>query len=186
VDDTDLLKALSEALVRQRGYADFFNWSDERQKDLGLLAAFEEGAARLGIAISESRVEEEGEDPPDAWVSYESRDVAVEFTEFVDQIMIEQWKRTGVFQWRFWTCEEFTECQSIIQRKDHHGFAKDVRYWLVIHCDEPALDEKIIAPYLECLSAVPVQGIDRCFLLLSYEPEIQSYPVIELRVRHVV
>jgi hypothetical protein len=187
VDSAELLKALAEIVARQRGYAGFFDWPDERQKDLGLLTAFEEGAARVGVLVSGGWLEEEGRDPPDAWVHHENRRVAVEFTEFVDQTMIEKRKRTGEFQWRFWTLGEVAEqCRHIIQRKDHAGFGVGVSYWLVIHCDEPALNAATLAPYLEVLPAFRVRGIDRCFFLLSYEPEIESYPVLELRLERAV
>ena len=184
MDDDELLEAIRVAVRKQRGYADFYHWHDKRQKEAGILESFEEGARRLQIELTNTQLEKEGRDPPDAWTLCGTRKIALELTEFVDASLIGEQKRTGVAQSRTWNHSEFSvKLESIITGKDHGGFGKLADFWLVIHCDEPALTSSMIAEYCEESGAFETSGLDRCFVLLSYDPQIVSYPVIEVSVR---
>jgi hypothetical protein len=175
------MRALAEAVAKQRGYADFFHWHEKRQKELGLLEAFAEAAVQSGLPVSEPRLEEEGQDPPDAWATFEDRRIAIELTEFVDQDLVRAQRQGGRAHWRWWTQPDFeAKLQSVVRNKDHAGFGTTVDYWLVIHCDEPALSAEIVARYLAELTPIATRGVLRSFMLLSYEPAIKRYPLLEV------
>ena len=181
VDDDSELKAMKDALARQRGYAGFFDWPDKQQKEAGLLNALAEAAAHLGINMTACETIPPGQDPPDAEARVGGRKVAIEFTEFVDQEMIRLAKTGGAAPWRWWTQEEaIAHLKSRIATKDHAGFGSTTDYWLVIHCDEPALDSTRFTTYLGSTGALSVHGITRCFLLLSYEPAVGRKPLLEV------
>jgi len=183
VNDQDLVRALAEAVAKQRGYADFFHWHEKRQKELGLLEAFAEAAVQSGLPVSEPRLEEEGRDPPDAWVTLEGRRIAIELTEFVDQELVHAQRQDGQSHWRWWTQQDFEgKLVSVVRGKDHAGFGTTVDYWLVIHCDEPALSAELVARYLAALTPIPTRGVIRPFMLLSYEPALKRYPLLEVTV----
>jgi hypothetical protein len=184
LSDDDLLTALAEAVAKQRGYADFYHWHDKRQKELGLLEALVEAASRIGLTLSDDRLQQEGKDPPDAWVTLAGTSIAVEFTEFVDRNLIEKQRREKQGQWRAWNQQEVeVKLSSIFEEKDHAGFGRGVDYWLVIHCDEPALSSELLDRHLRAMPAIAASGIARCFVLLSYDPSVQSYPLLEVTVK---
>jgi hypothetical protein len=181
--DSEVLKVLAERIARSRGYADFFEWPDKRQKELGLLGVLGEAMKKRGTALSEYWLEEAGKDPPDAWATIRQERVAIEFTEFVDRDMIERQRREQTPVWRDWSQEDVKEhLQAIIARKDHSGFGSEVGYWLVVHCDEPSLTSEVLRRHLASLEPVRVRGITKCALLLSYDPAMGTYPLIELEV----
>jgi hypothetical protein len=47
----DVLTEMARAIARQRGYADFFDWPDKRQKEFGLLEVFVEAFRKAGQLI---------------------------------------------------------------------------------------------------------------------------------------
>jgi len=178
--DDDVLKQLAAAIAKQRGYADFFDWPDKRQKELGILESFVEAATKLGLDLTDPRLEHEGKDPPDAWAFLDGSAVAIEITELVDAQLIARHKASGQTQWRWWTLEEVaSKLSSIVRGKDHTGFGGRTQYWLLIHCDESAISHQLLKDYLAAMSPIDVRGLDRCFVLLSYDPSIQGCPLTE-------
>lgn len=184
LSDDELLIALAEAVAKQRGYADFYDWHDKRQKELGLLQALVEAAGRIGLTLSDYRLQDEGKDPPDAWVTLVGTSIAVEFTEFVDRNMIEKQRREKQEQWRVWIQQDVeVKLSSILAAKDHAGFGGGVGYWLVIHCDEPGLSSELFERYLGAMPSIATRGVGRCFVLLSYDPAVKGYPLLEVTVK---
>jgi hypothetical protein len=184
VPDEEALRILAEAAARSRGYADFFEWPDKRRKELGLLEALAAAMKDNGSLISDVQLEAEGQDPPDGWATYERQRVAIELTEFVDAVLIGQQIQEGVPQWRDWSIEEVQgHLRSIIRKKDHMGFGREIGYWLVIHCDEPTLTRDVMNSYLSNAAPIAVRGITKCVVLLSYDPNAQTYPLIEVQLR---
>ena len=182
--DDDTLTTLAEAVAKQRGYADFYNWKGKRQKELGLLEALIEAAGRIGLTLSDGRLEQKHKDPPDAWVALAGTRIAIDFTEFVDSSLIEKQRHEKQGQWRAWRHQEVeVKLSSICQKKGHAGFGQGVDYWLVIHCDEPALGSELLEGYLRAMPPIAVRGVARCFVLLSYDPSVQSYPLLEVSVK---
>src|SRR5437879_2997327 len=62
----DEIAALAHAVEQQRGYADFFDWPDKRQKELGILEIFAGAFRKAGGSIFSEQLTEAGRDPPDA------------------------------------------------------------------------------------------------------------------------
>lgn len=184
MQDEAMTKSLTDAVGKQRGYAGFYDWPEKRQKELGLLQAFVEAAARIGMNLGVCRLQAEHEDPPDAWVKYDGNEVAVEFTEFVDGRLVEREQRESHEQWRFWQQEEVaSKLRALVLKKDHTGFGKNTQYWLVIHCDEPALTNDLFRQYLSKVRHIDVRGLHRCFVLLSYDPATQCAPLLEVSLQ---
>ena len=182
--DDDVLRTLAEAIAKQRGYADFFDWPDKRQKELGILELFVEAAARIGLRLTDPRLQKQGKDPPDAWASLDDTAIAIEVTEFVDPHLVQLQKVADQAQWRWWTAEDVAaKLSSVVGAKDHAGFGDRVQYWVLIHCDEPAISRQMLQDYLAEMSPIGVRGITRCFVLLSYDPSIQGYPIVEVSLR---
>ena len=184
MSDDEILEELRTAVKKQRGYAGFYHWHGKRQKEAGILESFVEGARRVGILLTDTRLEDEGKDPPDGWTHLDSRKIAIELTEFVDESLVAREKRTGDPQWRYWVQTDFTsKVTKVISTKDHSGFGKTADFWLVIHSDEPALSASLVEEYCAASGTIETSGLDRCFMLLSYDPQIESYPVLEVPVR---
>src|SRR2546426_10146167 len=60
----DEIEGLKRAVDQQRGYADFFDWPDKRQKEQGILTMFAEARRKRGEFIIDEHLTER--DPPDA------------------------------------------------------------------------------------------------------------------------
>lgn len=183
MDEDQLLAELRDTIMKQRGYAGFYEWRDKPIKERGILQDFAEAATRDQLGISEIEPVPPGDDPPDAWAVHERVKLAIELTEFVDGELVARQQQTGETQWRWWTQEEaLRHLYSLIEKKDHAGFGKGSKYWLIIHCDEPALNAEILGKYIGHMAVAQPKGIDRCFVLLSYEPRIKGAPLLEVPV----
>ena len=192
--EDDLLMELARAIARQRGYADFFDWPEKRQKELGLLQVFAEAFGRSGGVISGEHLTEPGLDPPDGVaVSQTGARIGIELVELVDQGLIERQKRDPQrTQWRDWTDQELREAlRTLVGRKDStRQIASLLRdypgYWTVIHTDEPALTPESVAQHVADFQVGPCRLVTRCFLLMSYSPAIKGYPLVEIPVRRTL
>lgn len=184
MQDDEMMRALAEAVAKQRGYAGFYDWPEKRQKELGLLEAFAEASGRIGRNLEDCRLQAEHEDPPDAWAKYAGDEVAIELTEFVDGSLVKREQREKQEQWRWWRQEDVaSKLLALVQKKDHAGFGKNIQFWLVIHCDEPALSSDLFSKYLAELPQISVRGLNRCFVLLSYDPALQGAPLLEVSLQ---
>ena len=187
-EDQDLLVQLARAVAKQRGYADFFDWPDKRQKELGLLETFVEAVAGIShLRLSTPRLTQPGEDPPDALAQCAAEgEVGIELTEFVDQGLIKRQRKTGEAQWRAWSRDEFRAAvEEVVRRKDCATLRTPhapTKYWIVIHIDEPALTPDQLSSYLSGFVVGQCRLITRCFVLMSYHPQANGYPVFEVPV----
>jgi len=187
----ELLAEVARAVARQRGYADFFDWPEKRQKELGLLEVFAEAFRSGGGIISAEHLTEPGLDPPDGEaLSQAGVRIGIELVELVDQGLIERQKRDPHrTQWRDWTGKELRETLSaLVGRKDSTRQATSLlhnlsEYWTVIHTDEPALTPGSVARHVAGFRVGPCRLVTRCFLLMSYSPAIKGYPLVEIPVR---
>jgi hypothetical protein len=184
------MAALAKAVAAKRGYADFFEWPPKAQKELGILEAFVEGVPAIGLQVAEARLTPTGEDPPDATAVLASGErVAIELTEFVDEDAVRlqaqrKARDSGDTVWRFWTHEQFWEhLKARVARKDPGKSGPDRKrpeYWLVVHTDEPGLTLDMVRGYLEAPTPIVVRGLARCFILMSYDPRVGGYPVLQI------
>jgi hypothetical protein len=184
-EEPDYLVELARAVASQRGYADFFYWPEKRIMQLGVLESFVSSVASLGLPLTESRLVDPNADPPDALaVLSGSHRVALELTEFVDQSLIERAKRTNQPQWRAWSQSEFARHLEVrVSRKDQPlrpHFSACEQSWLVIYIDEPSLTPSLLAQYLANGPPTPVRHLNRCFMLVSYDPASGACPVLEV------
>jgi hypothetical protein len=182
----DEIEGLSRAVDQQRGYADFFDWSDKRQKEQGILTMFVEALRRVSEDVSGEHLMER--DPPDAVaLSRAGAKIGIELVELVDQSLIERQKRDPESaHWRAWSREELREAlHTRVTRKDRaqpelvHDLSE---YWAVVHTDEPALTPEMVTHYLAGFRIGPCKLVTRCFLLMSYWPNSEGYPLIEVPV----
>ncbi|HEY9104202.1 hypothetical protein [Chitinimonas sp.] len=178
---------------RQRGYADFFCWTRNRDvEEWGVAVTLAESLALDGRGfytdvLSRGR----GKDPPDC----EARDLAgrrlaIEVTELVDGRVIQQLKYADracqPSDWAEWDRATF------LGQLDERIASKDRRYpelkappypggyVVVVYTDEPKLDRDTVASYLAGYRFRRPRHILRAFLLLSHDPAVARCPYFEL------
>lgn len=123
-------------------------------------------------------------DPPDVEaLDAQGRRVAVEVTELVDAQAIRA-ARKGHPHWPEWTSVGFRgRVQELLTRKAKRktflrGGPYPGGYVVVIFTDEPELRSDFLRPNL--IEPFEGHGVDRAFLLVSYEPRTSNYPYFEI------
>lgn len=182
----EILEKMREAIKARRGYADFFEWPDRQTKEVQICKITLETIGYIG------KVEPSKSDPPDVTFRKEglSADIGIELTELVCQATIEnwvKWNKGKVNEYpdsAIWTIERVMKgVISCIETKDKKlervsGFLEN---WLIVHSDEMdimSLVGKVEDRAKHCAPYSTV-NIDRVFLVLSYDPRRNGYPVIE-------
>lgn len=181
---------------RQRGYADFFCWTRNRDVEEWSVAVTLaeslalDGRGFYGDVLSRGR----GKDPPDCEAQdHAARRVAIEVTELVDGRVIQQLKYADracqPSDWAEWDRATF------LSQLDERIVIKDRRYpelksppypggyVVVVYTDEPKLDRDTVASYLAGYRFSRPHHILRAFLLLSYDPAVGRCPYFELNWR---
>ena len=181
----DEIEGVRRARDQERGYAAFFDWSDKRQKEQCILMMFAESLSKGGEVISDEHLTER--DPPDAVaLSQTGAKIGIELVELVDQSLVERQKRDPEStQWRAWSREELRQALlTRVARKDRaQPLVHDLsEYWAVVHTDESALTPELVSQHLSGFQVGPCRLVTRCFLLMSYWPSIEGYPLIEVPV----
>jgi len=147
---------------------------------------FAEALSKRGDFIIDERLTER--DPPDAVaLSPTGAKIGIELVELVDQSLIERQKRNPEStQWRAWSREELREAlRAKVARKDRAKpeLIRDLsEYWTVVHTDEPALTPETVTQHLAGFRVGPCKIVTRCFVLMSYWPLTEGYPLIEVPV----
>jgi len=191
---------LRDALRKQRGYADFFQWPNRDVEELGVLRELIRCLSTSGHPIPDQiALRGRGFDPPDCEATASNGDrIAVEITELVDQNHIElikaPKKNTGagysdaLFCGAEWTKEKFVRELSKRLPKKSRTFdsLKDGPYpggyWVVIYTDEPNLTQSLASEYLANEEFFVSPFLTRAFFLMSYDPMISAYPFFELNL----
>lgn len=189
-DDAEIARLIKEAQKRRRGYADFFSWPPNRDVEEAnavalLAAAMEKSGTRFFERV---RGRGRGSDPPDVEaVDLSGRRVAFEVTELVEEDSIHAARRGNPYAWAEWTpaklqarvqhllSEKATRATKLLDPPYEGG------YMVLIYTDEPELRSPQIVEMLGTASFVAA-GVERAFLLLSYDPGIKGYPHFELRI----
>jgi hypothetical protein len=187
-DKSEIIAAMRAAIVKSRGYADFFGWRTNRDlEELGVLKSLAESMAadsRLFLTSLKSRGRPN--DPPDCEaLNSEGQRVAIEVTELVDEDAIRAFKAGRRYDWAKWSKEEFlASVTELVSTKDSkYPQLKDPPYEggyvLVIFTDEPMLSrirvEEFLADY-----RFQAKHIERVILLLGYDPSVGRCPYFEL------
>ncbi|SRR6266567_4154541 len=175
-------RLLREAAKKDRGYASFHDWPDREQKEVGVvLDLFESLVQREGKGYSGLHARGQGNDPPDCEaVDSAGCAIGIEVTELVDPVAIRNYKSGRIWETAEWNRDKFMAFLSQrIRKKDEPAELRGgpyCAYWLVIHCDEPALSVDRVEAFLTDAQSTTTKLIDEVFLLLSYVPRRPCYP----------
>lgn len=186
--DPEVMKALREAIKRQRPYADYFGFAVDRSiAEVGVAETLCKALASAGQPLAtDIKSRGQGNDPPDCEGTGEAgARIGIEVTELVDPDAIVAAKAGCVFDWADWTREKLlAEVQGRLSDKDRklsraRGGPYDTHV-VIIHTDEPLLNITRVRTLVDSARFLPMAVVDRAFLLLSYDPKSQSCPYIEL------
>lgn len=189
-DDAEVVRLMREARKRDRGYASFFGWQIDRDlEELGALRALADSLeAHNALFFDQIRIRGRGSDPPDLEaLDAERRRVAFELTELVDGSAIKSYKAGNKYDWAEWTREKFLEATGrlLAAKADKLPVLKDGPYpggyVVVIFSDEPELRHSVVEKFLEGHAFTGLAGIDRAFLVLSYDPALERCPYFDLK-----
>lgn len=166
-------------------YASFFEWHDRGRKELGVV---EELVTALNCATGDTLYEprECFPDPPDCvCLDAAGKSVAIEVAEVVCEEAA-RLSAQGSNVYRHWRSGELvTHVSRTLAGKDAKSFHGGP-YSSIIAClftDEPALTIEQAESELGTHEFGPFAQIKKAYLLFSYRPATQSYPVIALRIR---
>jgi hypothetical protein len=175
-----------------RQYAQFFEAADGRSKTWKeKFVANSFLASPVGRALGWHSPTAAGSDPPDVICLGKSNEpIALEVTEFVDQHAIESAQceaknRKNPIADRAWNDGTIrSEVARILDDKDRKRYSggpfADV--CVCIFTDERLLLANQRSQAVHAVAFGPFTQITRAFVLLSYDPSIGGYPVIELRI----
>ena len=190
-DGRTITALMRSARAKARGYADFFGWATDRTlEEWGVTNALRESLERSSEAFFyDLKSRERGADPPDCEaVDNEGRRIAIEVTELVSEKAIRATKR-GMNVWANWSEEHFIASLAarIKEKGDRYVTLKDGPYEggyiILVHTDEPMLSTDIVRAFLDGRAFHRPEGVTRAFILLSYDPRLQTCPYFELALR---
>ena len=190
-EEKKIIEQINRAIAEKRGYADFWDWPLDRDiGERGVVKNFCEALEKRGEVFLNSATvvsRGQGNDPPDC----EARDldgnlVGIEVTELVDPKAIQAVKVGQPYAWAEWDSPKLIAAvNDRLHKKDVPGRIKGgpyKSYVLLIHTDEPILNEHYVKVLLKKTCFAKRNLIDRAFLLISYDPESRSYPFLELNL----
>lgn len=188
-DEAEIVALMREARAKARGYADHFGWASDRDlEEWGVVTCLNEAMQAVGGAVF-AKLKRRGRphDPPDCEaVDSHGKRIAIEVTELVDGNAIRAFKKGRHYEWAEWTEEAFLSAlDALVSAKDERFPALkdppyDGGYIVVVFTDEPNLRRLRVSEWLSGHTFVKKTRPMRAFLLLSYDPEIQTYPFFEL------
>jgi hypothetical protein len=172
----------------QRNYADFFHWPHKETKEAGVMDQFLEVRRSQGLP-DYAAVVQCTHDPPDfAAVDDLGQNIAIELTELVAADVIEHNLAAAPDRrvWRKWTEQEVIDAIGDLLRRK--GIASlnggpYAEYHVLIYTDEPLISPAHYVPLLERTAIASPAQVSSAFLMSSYDPGTQSYPMATLRLR---
>lgn len=197
-EEDDIARWLAAGLKKARPYASFFDWPNKETKELGVVRQLLESMGDSGpLRLREVRPGRP--DPPDAVGTQEDGTLAaVEVTELVDPEAIrrnvsaarnsrssdpiEQMKDRVV---RIWDRPDLISAvEERLRAKDEVTLMGGPfeRYVVVLHTDEPMLSVTDAQRWLAAHTFAGMSQITDAFLLMSYDPTTDGYPIISLGV----
>ena len=179
-----------EAAKRSRGYADYREWPDRQVKEWGVANSFLEAARTRGEAgspFSRLQARGEGADPPDCEaIDCQGRRIGIEVTELVDSRAVKRFRRDPTFVAEWDAPKLLDYVNRLLTRKDAPATVRDgpyYEYFLVIHTDEAVLQRDTVTAWLGNHRFPRPRLISRAYLLLSYDPQYQTEPLVPLAWR---
>lgn len=204
-DESDEVKAtIQEAARRSRGYADFFQWPPDRDREeLGIVQELAASLDAIGAGFFRDAVSRgRPNDPPDCEaIDGAGSRIALEVTELVDGEAIKAFlasKREkmssgqvdSVPDWGVdWDLAKFEAAVGgLLAAKDRRhselkGGPYPGGYVVVIYSDEAMLPTPVVEAFAQQARFQGLTSIARAFIVLSYDPEIKRYPAFELRLK---
>jgi hypothetical protein len=187
--DSDILPKLIEARQKRKGYASFFDWPYKAQKEKGivldLLEAIKANDGHHGII----KIRSNESDPPDCICTTQNGEyVGFEVTELVDAKTVKMNQR-GIRTRKKWTSGELlSKLKEIIKTKDSKTYRGGPysRIVLVIFTDEPLVRAMDCGAILRGRILGQCRSITDCYLLLSYQPGLKSYPYFKVELSRLV
>jgi hypothetical protein len=179
--------ALLEAIAKRRGYADHFDWHEKSAKEWGIVQTFKEELERDHGPLITSGVQHPGGGenlPPDYQLTTHTGERwAIEITELVNQKAVERTKR-GQDVVALWPDDELiAKFRAIVSRKDKPKNVKGYdRYLLLVHVDESMLPAERLSAVLGAVT-FETHLINEIYVLVSYDPSTQRYPMLKLPAR---
>lgn len=188
-DEAEIFALMREARAKARGYADHFGWSSDRDlEEWGVVTCLSEAMEAAGVPVF-SQLKRRGRpnDPPDCEaVDSSGNRIAIEVTELVDGAAIRAFKEGRVYDWADWGKETFLSTLAALVSSKEKRFTKlkdppyDGGYFVVVFTDEPNIGRLHVQKWLSGHKFFKETDSMRAFLLLSYDPQIRSYPFFEL------
>jgi len=178
----DELTRAVELLSEGRQYAPFFEWPDKGGKELGVAEEFVASLnAESGLGLSDLQLQHP--DPPDlTCVTAGGERAAIEIAEVVCEETVRRTaKGEGVL--RMWRPGDLTSSvAALLRRKDDKTFhgGPFAHTFVCLFTDEPMLTLESARAELASARFGPFKQLTGAFLLFSYQPSTQSYPVITL------
>jgi hypothetical protein len=188
-DEKEIVGLMRAAREKGRGYASFYGWATDRDiEEWGVTTTLRESLERTGESFFDDiKRRGRGNDPPDCEaVDFEGNRIAIEVTELVCPDAIQAYKDGRVYDWADWPKDRFIAAmeQRIATKGARYGKLKDAPYEggyvILIFTDEPMLPIGTVREFLDGHVFLRPAGVTRAFLLLSYDPEVQMCPYVEL------
>lgn len=189
-EEKEIVELMRAAMRSARGYADYFGWGIDRDlEEVEVVRSLAESLDYTGkLFFSSIKGRGRPNDPPDCEaLSSESERIAIEVTELVEGSAIRAFKNGHVYEWAEWNKEKFLSClASVIKRKDdRYPKLKEPPYpggyVVVVHTDEPNLNQMQVAQYLEGYRFGKPEYVTQAFLILGYDPRTQNCPYFEIQ-----
>lgn len=187
--EAEILTLMRAARARARGYADFFGWATDRDvEEWGVVSSLAE-SMHMDSLLFFSSLKRRGRpnDPPDCEaLSKDVSRIAIEVTELVDSDAICAFKEGRVYDWADWSKDKFLSTLSALVVRKDDCFLKlkeppyEGGYVLVVYTDEPLLPHTTVEQFLDGHLFEKPRYVDRAFLVLSYDPDIQRCPYFDL------
>jgi hypothetical protein len=194
-EEDEVAAIIRKAIEKRRGHADFFEWPDRDRAELGVVEDLAASLEATGVTFfSDPKSRGRPNDPPDCEaIDKDGQRIAIEVSELVDGKAISKIhaaRRSGLTgeSWVEWDLMKFKSAVSerLTTKNACYPRLKDAPYpggyVVVLHTDEDALSRKVIEEFAGQVTFANCNHIDRAFILISYDPEIERYPFVELQL----
>ena len=166
-------------------YASFFEWSDRPMAELGVVKDLTSSLAALGDRVFSVPYTYKP-DPPDCISTNEKGlQVAFEVTEIVCPLAVKE-NAKGNVVYRDWKSGELYEHVarqlSTKDSKSFHGGPYD-EIIICLFTDEPLLKRDLVTSELNESTFGPFVQITSAYILMSYDPWTENYPVHKLNLK---
>jgi len=182
----DLKRVVDVLDKKKRQYASHYESLTKEEKELSVAEDFVTAiSAESGLLLRDLKFQKP--DPPDfVATDAHGKRVALEVTEIVCRETVKNRKAARNSFARVWRPGDLTAAaaEALLDKdgKTYHGGG---RVFICLFTDEPMLTVEAARAELRDKQFGQFKQIDAAYLLFSYEPRTQNYPVIALQVRRL-